>query len=69
MGLNGFRAENMKRTVLDFSYSVSKKEKIAAVKEQENEEEVVSVEDDGLEAEDVSLGTSVSVQSVTNFFL
>ena len=33
-------------------------------KKEESEKEVLSVEDDGLEAEDISLGASVSVLSV-----
>ena len=39
----------MKKTLLDFSFSSSKKQKILAA--EESEEEVELVEDDGLEAE------------------
>ena len=62
MGLNGCRVYNTKQTLLDFSFSFSKKRKMVAA--EENEEEGVSVEDYGLEAEDVSLGASVSVPPV-----
>ena len=41
-----------------------KGQKIVAAEEYGNEKEVVSVEDDGQEAEDVSLGTSVLVPPV-----
>ena len=58
MGLNGRRADNLKRTLIDFCFSYSKE---VAGEEQENEKEVVAVEDDGREAEDVSMGVSVSV--------
>ena len=47
----------------DFSFSLSKRQKIVASEEDENEKEVVSVED-GQEAKDVSLGASVSVPPV-----
>ena len=40
------------------------KQKIVAAEEEQNEKEVVSVEDDGWEAEDVSLGASLSVSPV-----
>ena len=46
----------MKWTLFDFNFSLSKKQKTAAAEEKENEKEVVSVEDDGWEAEDVLLG-------------
>ena len=48
----------MKRTLRDFSFSLSKQKIVAA---EENEKEVVSGEDDGWEAKDVSFGASVSV--------
>ena len=46
----------MKRTLLDFSLSLSKMQKIVQAEEGENEKEVVSVEDDGRAAKDVSSG-------------
>ena len=55
----------MKWTLFDFNFSLSKKQKTAAAEEKENEKEVVSVEDDGGEAEDVSFGTSASVSPVS----
>ena len=64
MGLNGCRADNMKRTLLDFSFGLSKKQKIVAAEKQENETEVVSVEDDRREADDISFDASVSVPQV-----
>ena len=64
MGLNGRRADNAKWTLLDFSFSLSKKQELVAAEEQEYKKEVSSVKDDGLEAEDVSLGASVSVPPV-----
>ena len=60
MGLIGHRADNTKQTLLDFC--LSKKQKIVAA--EENEKEVVSVENYGLEAEDVLLGASVLVPPV-----
>ena len=54
----------MKQTLLDFSFSLSKKQKIVAAEEKENKKEVVSVENDGREAEDDSFGTSVLVSPV-----
>ena len=64
MGLNGRRADHAKWTLLDFSFSLSKKQELVAAEEQEYKKEVSSVKDDGLEAEDVSLGASVSVPPV-----
>ena len=55
MGLNGRRADIAKQTLLDFSFSLSKKQKVVAAEEQEHEKEVSSVKDDGWEAEDVSV--------------
>ena len=52
----------MNWTLLDFSFSLSKKQKIVAAKE--NEKEVVSEEDNGREAKNVLLGASVSVPPV-----
>ena len=63
MGLNGHRVDTMKRTLLDFSFSLSKTQKIVAVEELQNEKEV-SEEEDGQEVEDVLLGASVSVLPV-----
>ena len=48
MGLNGHRADNMKRTLLDFSFSLSKRQKLVTALAQENEVEVVSLENDSL---------------------
>ena len=45
----------MKQTLLDFSFGLSKKQKIVAAEKQENETEVVSVEDDRREADDISI--------------
>ena len=59
----------MKWTLLDFSFSFVLfcflKQKIVAAEELENEKEVVSVEDDGREAEDVLSGASVLVPPVS----
>ena len=62
-GLNGRRADNMKRTLLDFSFRCFffcffLSQKIVAP------EKEVSAEDDGREADDVSLGASLSVPPV-----
>ena len=62
MDLNGHNADNMKRTLVDFSFSLSKDQKIVAAVEREKE--AVSGEDDGWEAKDVLLGASVSVPPV-----
>ena len=50
----------MTPTLLDFSFSLSKRQKIVAAEESENEKEVLSIEDDGRQAEYVSLDASVS---------
>ena len=66
-GLNGHRADNMKQTAqfqlqVVFCCCCFLRQKIVAV--EENEKEVVSVEEDGQEAEVVSLGASRSVPPV-----
>ena len=54
----------MRQTLLDFSFSLSKKQKIGAAEEKEDEKEVVSVEDDGWKAEDVLLAASAQMSTV-----
>ena len=62
--------DDKKLTLLDFSFSLFKtkqkllRQKTVAAGEYEKEKEVLSVKDDGQEAEDVSLGTSASIQPV-----
>ena len=53
----------MKQTSLDFRFSLSKKHEIIAA--EKNEKEMVSVEDNGREAEDVSLDASDCVGSAS----
>ena len=61
LGLNGCTADNRKQTLLDFSFSLSKKQKIVGSEEKENEKEVVPMEDDGWEAKDILSSVSVLV--------
>ena len=58
----------MKWTLLDFGFSLSKKQKIVEAEEQENEKEVVSVEDVCQVAENVSFGASMSILAVLEKF-
>ena len=61
MGLNGCRADNTKQTLLDFSFSLSEKQKIVAAKENEKKVLSLPVKDNDWEAEDVLLDASVWV--------
>ena len=56
----------MKRTLLDFSFCLKKKEKKKKLQQKGKriEKEVVSAEDDGQEAKYVSLGACISVPPV-----